>query len=97
MGLWYPKDSGFDLKQLLQMLIAGMSMTTRESNSGSAQFLGHGLLGCHPKSRMYLPSPLLWLEYSALSGCLLQCSNSLVRVLNLGSLDLRFNKIPMFG
>ncbi|GKC73797.1 retrovirus-related pol polyprotein from transposon TNT 1-94 [Tanacetum coccineum] len=40
MGLWYPKDSGFELKAFADADYAGCH-DTRRSTSGSAQFLGH--------------------------------------------------------
>ncbi|GJZ79865.1 retrovirus-related pol polyprotein from transposon TNT 1-94 [Tanacetum coccineum] len=42
MGLWYPKDSGFELKAFADADYAGCH-DTRRSTSGSAQFLGHRL------------------------------------------------------
>ncbi|GKB27494.1 hypothetical protein Tco_0866895 [Tanacetum coccineum] len=43
MGLWYPKDSGFELKAFADADYAGCHDTKR-STSGSAQFLGHRLV-----------------------------------------------------
>ncbi|GJU89751.1 hypothetical protein Tco_1302174 [Tanacetum coccineum] len=43
MGLWYPKDSGFELKAFADADYAGCH-DTRRSTSGSAQFLGHRLM-----------------------------------------------------
>ncbi|GJR67575.1 retrovirus-related pol polyprotein from transposon TNT 1-94 [Tanacetum coccineum] len=43
MGLWYPKDSGFELKAFADADYAGCH-DTRRSTSGSAQFLGHRLV-----------------------------------------------------
>ncbi|GJW84114.1 copia protein [Tanacetum coccineum] len=45
MGLWYPKDSGFELKAFADADYAGCH-DTRRSTSGSAQFLGHRLVRC---------------------------------------------------
>ncbi|GKB75037.1 hypothetical protein Tco_0936449, partial [Tanacetum coccineum] len=39
MGLWYPKDSGFELKAFADADYAGCH-DTRRSTYGSAQFLG---------------------------------------------------------
>ncbi|GKA21938.1 hypothetical protein Tco_0707900 [Tanacetum coccineum] len=50
MGLWYPKDSGFELKAFADADYAGCH-DTRRSTSGSAQFLGHRLVSCHPKTK----------------------------------------------
>ncbi|GJW37889.1 retrovirus-related pol polyprotein from transposon TNT 1-94 [Tanacetum coccineum] len=43
MGLWYPKDSDFELKAFADADYAGCH-DTRRSTSGSAQFLGHRLV-----------------------------------------------------
>ncbi|GKB20590.1 retrovirus-related pol polyprotein from transposon TNT 1-94 [Tanacetum coccineum] len=50
MGLWYPKDSGFELKAFADADYAGCH-DTRRSTSGFSQFLEIGLLAGHPKSR----------------------------------------------
>ncbi|GKB56046.1 hypothetical protein Tco_0912232 [Tanacetum coccineum] len=58
MGLWYPKDSGFELKAFADADYAGCH-DTRRSTSGSAQFLGHRLdavlksSGCTSQLRDY--------------------------------------------
>ncbi|GJY44382.1 hypothetical protein Tco_0432595 [Tanacetum coccineum] len=43
MGLWYPKDSGFELKAFADADYQDV-MTHGGSTSGSAQFLGHRLV-----------------------------------------------------
>ncbi|GJX21528.1 retrovirus-related pol polyprotein from transposon TNT 1-94 [Tanacetum coccineum] len=43
MGLWYPKDSGFALRAFADADYAGCQ-DTRQSTSGSAQFLGDKLI-----------------------------------------------------
>ncbi|GJS62413.1 putative ribonuclease H-like domain-containing protein [Tanacetum coccineum] len=50
MGLWYPKDSGFDLKAFADADYAGCH-DTRRSTSGSAQFLGHRLVSWSSKKQ----------------------------------------------
>ncbi|GJZ84171.1 retrovirus-related pol polyprotein from transposon TNT 1-94 [Tanacetum coccineum] len=52
MGLWYPKDSGFELKAFADADYAGCH-DTRRSTSGSAQFLGH---------RLYAVAQILWMR-----------------------------------
>ncbi|GJV53653.1 hypothetical protein Tco_0554496 [Tanacetum coccineum] len=44
MGLWYPKDSGFELTAFLDADHAGC-LDTRKSTSGGIQFLGDKLAG----------------------------------------------------
>ncbi|GKF68510.1 hypothetical protein Tco_0198189 [Tanacetum coccineum] len=43
MGLWYPKDSGFELTTFLDADHAGC-IGTRKSTSGGIQFLGDKLV-----------------------------------------------------
>ncbi|GJR97061.1 integrase, catalytic region, zinc finger, CCHC-type containing protein [Tanacetum coccineum] len=50
MGLWYPKDSGFELKAFADADYAGCH-DTRRSTSGSAQFLGHRLVSWSSKKQ----------------------------------------------
>ncbi|GJY48379.1 hypothetical protein Tco_0438335 [Tanacetum coccineum] len=46
MGMWYPKDTGFDLTAFADADHAGCQ-DSRKSTSGSAQFLGEKLLTDH--------------------------------------------------
>ncbi|GJS79131.1 retrovirus-related pol polyprotein from transposon TNT 1-94 [Tanacetum coccineum] len=66
MGLWYPKDSGFELKAFADADYQDV-MTQRRSTSVQLNFLDIDLLAGHPKSRKVLPSPLRKLNYIALS------------------------------
>ncbi|GKB11867.1 retrovirus-related pol polyprotein from transposon TNT 1-94 [Tanacetum coccineum] len=50
MGLWYPKDSGFELKAFADADYAGCHYTWK-STSGSAQFLGHRLVSWSSKKQ----------------------------------------------
>ncbi|GKC80462.1 putative ribonuclease H-like domain-containing protein, partial [Tanacetum coccineum] len=44
MGLWYPKDSGFELKAFAGCGLAGMACTHGERTSGTAQCFGHAIV-----------------------------------------------------
>ncbi|GJW01009.1 retrovirus-related pol polyprotein from transposon TNT 1-94 [Tanacetum coccineum] len=69
MGLWYPKDSGFELKAFADADYAGCH-DTRRSTSGSAQFLGHRLVGWSSKNQEEKACHLHYgSEFNALSGC----------------------------
>ncbi|GJR22081.1 retrovirus-related pol polyprotein from transposon TNT 1-94 [Tanacetum coccineum] len=72
MGLWYPKDSGFELKAFADADYAGCH-DTRRSTSGSAQFLGHRLVSwSSKKDKKERPLHYISAEYIAISGCCAQ-------------------------
>ncbi|GJS08931.1 integrase, catalytic region, zinc finger, CCHC-type containing protein [Tanacetum coccineum] len=71
MGLWYPKDSGFELKAFADTDYAGCH-DTRRSTSGSAQFLGHRLVSWSSKKQKSTAISTTEAEYIALSGCCAQ-------------------------
>ncbi|GJT66859.1 retrovirus-related pol polyprotein from transposon TNT 1-94 [Tanacetum coccineum] len=71
MGLWYPKDSGFELKAFADANYAGCH-DTRRSTSGSAQFLGHRLVSWSSKKQKSTAISTTEAEYIALSGCCAQ-------------------------
>ncbi|GJV38626.1 retrovirus-related pol polyprotein from transposon TNT 1-94 [Tanacetum coccineum] len=66
MGLWYPKDSGFELKAFADADYAGCH-DTRRSTSGSAQFLGHRLVSWSSKKQKSTAISTTEAEYIALS------------------------------
>ncbi|GKA95433.1 hypothetical protein Tco_0817471, partial [Tanacetum coccineum] len=49
MGLWYPKDSGFELTSFSDADHAGC-LDTRKSTSGGIQFLGDKLVSGSPSA-----------------------------------------------
>nr|GFC15483.1 hypothetical protein [Tanacetum cinerariifolium] len=51
LGLWYPKDSGFDLTAYSDADHPGCHLD-QKSTSGSVQFLGDKLVCGHPRSRI---------------------------------------------
>ncbi|GKC36819.1 hypothetical protein Tco_1049203 [Tanacetum coccineum] len=71
MGLWYPKDSGFELKAFVDADYA-VCHDTRRSTSGSAQFLGHRLVSWSSKKQKSTAISTTEAEYIALSGCCAQ-------------------------
>ncbi|GKA60411.1 hypothetical protein Tco_0759818 [Tanacetum coccineum] len=73
MGLWYPKDSGFELKAFADADYAGCH-ETRRSTSGLAQFLGHRLVRWSSKKQKSTAISTTEAEYIALSGC---CAKSM--------------------
>ncbi|GJU73560.1 copia protein [Tanacetum coccineum] len=92
MGLWYPKDSGFELKAFADADYAGCH-DTRRSTSGSAQFLGHRLVSWSSKKQKSTAISTTEAEYIALSGC---CASPWMRSQTYETMDLCFNKIPMY-
>ncbi|GJU88885.1 retrovirus-related pol polyprotein from transposon TNT 1-94 [Tanacetum coccineum] len=81
MGLWYPKDSGFELKAFADADYAGCH-DTRRSTSGSAQFLGHRLVSWSSKKQKSTAISTTEAEYIALSGVVpvLGCALKLTRL-----------------
>ncbi|GJR67851.1 retrovirus-related pol polyprotein from transposon TNT 1-94 [Tanacetum coccineum] len=92
MGLWYPKDSGFELKAFADADYAGCH-DTRRSTSGSAQFLGHRLVSWSSKKQKSTAISTTEAEYIALSGC---CAQILWMRSQLRDYGFVFNKIPMY-
>ncbi|GJR13638.1 retrovirus-related pol polyprotein from transposon TNT 1-94 [Tanacetum coccineum] len=92
MGLWYPKDSGFELKAFADADYAGCH-DTRRSTSGSAQFLGHRLVSWSSKKQKSTAISTTEAEYIALSGC---CAQILWMRSQLRDYGFAFNKIPMY-
>nr|GFA23364.1 hypothetical protein [Tanacetum cinerariifolium] len=67
LGLWYPKDSGFDLTAYSDANHAGCHLD-RKSTSGSVQFLGHKLVCWSSKKQNYVFISTAKSEYVAVSG-----------------------------
>ncbi|GJV21489.1 integrase, catalytic region, zinc finger, CCHC-type containing protein [Tanacetum coccineum] len=91
MGLWYPKDSGFELKAFADADYAGCH-DTRRSTSGSAQFLGHRLVSWSSKKQKSTAISTTEAEYIALSGC---CAQTWM-LFKLQDYGLGSNKILMY-
>ncbi|GKB69133.1 hypothetical protein Tco_0930545 [Tanacetum coccineum] len=89
MGLWYPKDSGFELKAFADADYAGCH-DTRRSTSGSAQFLGHRLVSWSSKKQKSTAISTTEAEYIALSGCTM--IKSLDALLNYETIWIAFIK-----
>nr|GEW48484.1 hypothetical protein [Tanacetum cinerariifolium] len=58
LGLWYPKDSSFDLVAYTDSDYVGASHD-KKSTSGGCQFLGSRLISWQCKSKLWFPLPLL--------------------------------------
>ncbi|GJZ64226.1 hypothetical protein Tco_0620647 [Tanacetum coccineum] len=92
MGLWYPKDSGFELKAFADADYAGCH-DTRRSTSGSAQFLGHRLVSWSSKKQKSTAISTTEAEYIGPSGTVVLkssgCASQKLRTMDLSSTKFR--------
>nr|GEZ27164.1 retrovirus-related Pol polyprotein from transposon TNT 1-94 [Tanacetum cinerariifolium] len=91
-GLWYPKDSSVALTAFADADHAGCQ-DTRQSTSGSVQFLREGLISWSSKRKKSAAISSTEAEYIALSGCYAQILWMRSQHSDYG---LVFNKIPMY-
>nr|GFD28012.1 uncharacterized mitochondrial protein AtMg00810-like [Tanacetum cinerariifolium] len=91
-GLLYPKDSSVDLTAFADADHAGCQ-DTRQSTSGSVQFLGERLISWSSKQQKSAAISSTEAKYIALSGC---CAQILWMRSQLSDYGLVFNKIPMY-
>ncbi|GJY29900.1 putative ribonuclease H-like domain-containing protein [Tanacetum coccineum] len=68
LGLWYPKDSPFDLVAYTDSDYAGSSLD-RKSTTRSCQFLGCRFISWHCKKQTVVPNSTTEVEYIAASNC----------------------------
>nr|GEW99699.1 retrovirus-related Pol polyprotein from transposon TNT 1-94 [Tanacetum cinerariifolium] len=91
-GLWYTKDSGFELNGFLDVDYAGCKDTFK-STSGGAQFLGEKLVSWSSKKQDYTALSTAEAEYVSLSAC---CAQVLWMRTQLTDYGFDFNKIPIY-
>ncbi|GKA20929.1 hypothetical protein Tco_0700918 [Tanacetum coccineum] len=92
MGLWYTKDSGFELTGFSDADYAGCKDTFK-STSGEAQFLGEKLVSCSLKKQDCTKLSTMEAEYVSLSAC---CAQVLWIRTQLTDYGFHFNKIPIY-
>ncbi|GJS20406.1 retrovirus-related pol polyprotein from transposon TNT 1-94 [Tanacetum coccineum] len=92
MGLWYSKDSCITLTTYADANHAGCQ-DTRQSTSGSTQFLGDKIVSWSSKKQKSTDISSTEAEYIALSGC---CAQILWMRSQLTDCGLKFNKIPLY-
>ncbi|GJT20709.1 hypothetical protein Tco_0890646 [Tanacetum coccineum] len=93
MGLWYPKDTGFNLKAFSDSDHAGC-LDTRKSTSSGIQFLGGDkLVGWSSKKQECTSLSSAKAEYVSLSAC---CAQILWMRTQLTYYVFHFDKIPMY-
>ncbi|GJT39967.1 putative ribonuclease H-like domain-containing protein [Tanacetum coccineum] len=68
LGLWYPKDSPFDLEAYTDSDYAGASLD-RKSTTGGCQFLGRRLISWQCKKQTVVANSTTEAEYVAASSC----------------------------
>ncbi|GJR17436.1 putative ribonuclease H-like domain-containing protein [Tanacetum coccineum] len=68
LGLWYPKDSPFDLVAYTGSDYAGVSLD-RESTTGGCQFLGYRLISWQCKKQTVVANSTTEAEYIVASSC----------------------------
>ncbi|GJY93572.1 retrovirus-related pol polyprotein from transposon TNT 1-94 [Tanacetum coccineum] len=92
MGLWYMKDSGFELTGFSDADYAGCKDTFK-STSGGAQFLGEKLVSWSSKKQDCTALSTAEAEYVSLSAC---CAQVLWMRTQLTDYGFHFNKIPIY-
>ncbi|GJW51277.1 hypothetical protein Tco_0092628 [Tanacetum coccineum] len=79
MGIWYPKDSGFELTAFSDADHAGC-IDTRKSTSGGIQFLGDKLVSWMSKKQNCTAMSSAEAEYVALSASCAQVENGIIEL-----------------
>ncbi|GJX72701.1 retrovirus-related pol polyprotein from transposon TNT 1-94 [Tanacetum coccineum] len=93
MGLWYPKDTGFELTTFSDSDHAGY-LDSRKSTSGGIQFLGGDkLVSWSSKKQDCTSMSSAKAEYVSLSAC---CAQVLWLRTQLTNYGFHFDKIPMY-
>ncbi|GKB31503.1 retrovirus-related pol polyprotein from transposon TNT 1-94 [Tanacetum coccineum] len=92
MGLWYPKDSGFELTAFSDADHVGC-IDTRKSTSGGIQFLGDKLVSWMSKKQDCTAMSSAEAEYVALSA---SCAQVMWMRTQLKDYGFNYNKIPLY-
>ncbi|GJX11782.1 retrovirus-related pol polyprotein from transposon TNT 1-94 [Tanacetum coccineum] len=92
IGIWYPKDTRFDLTAFADADHA-ICQDSRKSTSGSAQFLREKLVSWSSKKQKCTTISKTKAEYISLSGC---CAHVLWMRSQLTDYGFNFNKIPLY-
>nr|GEU40107.1 retrovirus-related Pol polyprotein from transposon TNT 1-94 [Tanacetum cinerariifolium] len=93
MGLWYPKNTGFELTSFLDSDHAGY-LDSRKSTSGGIEFLGGDkLVSWSSKKQDCTSMSSAEAEYVSLSAC---CFQVLLMRTQLTDYGFHFDKIPMY-
>nr|GFB42470.1 retrovirus-related Pol polyprotein from transposon TNT 1-94 [Tanacetum cinerariifolium] len=91
-GLWYTKDSGFELTRFSDADYAGCKDTFK-STSGGVQFLGEKLVSWSSRKQDCMTLSIAKAEYVSLSAC---CAQVLWMRTQLTDYGFHFNKILIY-
>ncbi|KAJ9558311.1 hypothetical protein OSB04_012925 [Centaurea solstitialis] len=91
-GLWYPKESGFELLAFSDADHGGCQLD-RKSTSGHVQFLGDKLVSWGSKKQHCVSTSTAEAEYVAAASC---CSQVLWMRTQLRDYGYNFNHIPIY-
>ncbi|KAI3664975.1 hypothetical protein L6452_43590 [Arctium lappa] len=92
LGLWYPKDTGFELTSYSDADHAGC-MLDRKTTSGHIQFLGDKPVSWASKKQLCVSTSTAEAEYVAVASC---CSQVLWMRTHLRDYGFHFNKIHIY-
>ena len=92
LGLWYPKDSGFDLIAYSDSDFAGCKLD-RKSTTGGCQLLGGMLISWTSKKQNSVSTSTAEAEYVATGSC---CAQVLWMRNQLLDYDLQLSKVPIY-
>ncbi|KAJ9561686.1 hypothetical protein OSB04_006846 [Centaurea solstitialis] len=91
-GLWYPKESGFELVAFSDADHGGCQLD-RKNTSGHVQFLGDKLVSWGSKKQHCVSTSTVEAEYVAAASC---CSQVLWMRTQLRDYSYNFNHIPIY-
>ena len=92
LGLWYPRDSGFELIGYSDSDFTGCKLD-RKSTTGGCQLLGGKLVSWTSKKQNSVSTSTAEAEYVAVGSC---CAQVLWMRNNLPDYDLQLSKIPIY-
>nr|GEZ21821.1 uncharacterized mitochondrial protein AtMg00810-like [Tanacetum cinerariifolium] len=92
LGLWYPKDSGFDITAYSDTNHAGCHLD-RKSTSSSVQFLGDKLVCWSSKKQNYVSISTAESKYVTVSSC---CAQLLWMHTHLTDYGFFYDKVPIY-
>ncbi|KAJ9552915.1 hypothetical protein OSB04_016960 [Centaurea solstitialis] len=92
LGLWYPKDSSFELISLTDADYGGCKLD-RKSTSGSCQFLGDKLVSWTSKKQNCVSTSTAEAEYVAATSC---CSQVLCMKTQLLDYGYKLKRVPIY-
>ncbi|GKA48677.1 putative ribonuclease H-like domain-containing protein, partial [Tanacetum coccineum] len=89
LGLWYPRDSPFDLEAFSDSDYAGASLD-RKSTTGGCQFLGKRLISWQCKKQTIVANSTTEAEYVAAANCCGQGSDIIKEALEWSSRSAKY-------